>query len=104
MFTATHAGRYQRQALMKEIESKQNDADLICYVSGDRREIERDDTIGFVDLLHNVPIANNIDLLLHTVGGDVDAAHKLIELVHARLGKKGRLRVIVPASSRTLAH
>jgi hypothetical protein len=96
MFTATNAGRYQRQALMKEIESKQMDADLICYVSGDRREIERDDTLGFVDLLHNVPAAKNIDLLLHTGGGDVDTAQKLIEMVHARLGKTGRLRVIVP--------
>ena len=96
MFTATHAGRYQRQALLKEIEAKQSDAELICYVSGDLREIERDDALGFVDLLHNVPVAKNIDLLLHTVGGDVDAAQKLIEMVHARLGQTGRLRVIVP--------
>lgn len=96
MFTATHASRYQRQALMKEIKSKQSDADLICYVSGDRREIERDDTLGFVDLLHNVPSGKNVDLLLHTIGGDVDAAQKLIEMVHARLSWTGRLRVIVP--------
>jgi len=100
MFAAMHASRYQRQTLIREIEA-QTDATLICYVSGQHCEIEQADTIGFVELLHNVKPGASIDLLLHTSGGDVDAAEKLINLVRARLGKAGRLRVIVPDAAKS---
>ena len=97
MFTASNAARYNRQTLIKSIEKQSGEsADLICYVSSNGRQIDRDDTLGFVDLLHNIPSGRNIDLLLHTNGGDIDAAQKLIELVLARLRPSGKLRVIVP--------
>jgi hypothetical protein len=51
--------------------------------------------VFFVDLLHNVKPDNDLDLLLHTGGGDVDAAEKLISIVRTRVGT-GCLRVIVP--------
>lgn len=94
-FTATHAARYQRQALIKEIDEEQGTT-LICYVSSDGCEIERDDVFGFVDLLHNIPSGAPIDLMLHTLGGNVDAAEKIMIQVRRRLGETGRLRVIVP--------
>lgn len=100
MFAAMHASRYQRQTLIREIEA-QTGAVLICYVSGQHCEIEQADTIGFVELLHNVERGGSIDLLLHTSGGDVDAAEKLINLVRARLGKAGRLRVIIPDAAKS---
>ncbi len=94
MFEATHAVRYARQAAIKAIE-KRCGCTLICYVAGKAAPIESDDTMGFVDLLHNVDRGQNLDLLLHTGGGDMDAAEKLISMVRAAVGGK-RLRIIVP--------
>lgn len=94
LFQAIHAERYQRQAIIKNIQ-KQTGRRLICYVSGIKCMIDRDDTVPFVDLLHNVPPGEDLDLLLHTAGGDVDAAEKLISMVRNKVGT-GVLRVVVP--------
>lgn len=94
MYQATNAARYQRQALIKEI-NKASGHPLICFVCEPKAAINRDDTLGFVDLLHNLKLDDDLDLLLHTPGGDVDAAEKLINLVHTKVGA-GSLRVIVP--------
>lgn len=94
MYEAMHAPRYHRQSLIKSIEGE-GDGVLICYVCGRSAMIDRDDVAGFVEMLHNIPPDSNIDLLLHTRGGDVDAAEKLITLVQTLVGA-GRLRVIIP--------
>lgn len=94
MFQAIHAQRYQRQALIKAIGAKTG-RPLICYVSGIATRIDRDDTVFLVDLLHNIQSGSDLDLMLHTPGGDIDAAEKLISIVRTRVGI-GRLRVIVP--------
>jgi ClpP class serine protease len=57
--------------------------------------IDRDDTVPFVDLLHNVLPNQDVDLLLHTSGGDIDAAEKLISMLRNKVGT-AKLRVIVP--------
>jgi hypothetical protein len=94
MFTAMNAARYQRQTLIREIEASQ--PKLLCYVAGTKAPVDRFDTLGFVDMLHNVTPGEPIDLMLHTPGGDVDAAEKLITLVRNATGEEGQLRVIVP--------
>jgi hypothetical protein len=94
MFTAMNAARYQRQTLIRDIEATQ--PKLLCYVAGNRAPVDRSDTLGFVDMLHNITPGEPIDLLLHTPGGDVDAAEKLITLVRSAAGEEGQLRVIVP--------
>lgn len=94
LFRATHAARYQRQTLIKEINTKTG-RNLVCYVSGLGTMIDRNDTIGLVDLLHNVPAGQDLDLLLHTGGGDIDAAEKLVSMMRQRVGI-AKLRVIVP--------
>jgi len=48
-----------------------------------------------VELLHNVKPDSNLDFLLHTGGGDIDAAEKLMYIVRKTVGI-ARLRVIVP--------
>ena len=93
-FKANHAARYQRQSLIKEIQERTNRT-VICYVSGSECWIDRDDTVPFVDLLHNVPRNVPVDLLLHTMGGSTDVAEKLMELVRGHVGTAD-LRVIVP--------
>ncbi len=94
MYEAIHAPRYHRQALIRDIEEASKRL-LICYVSGKGAVIDRDDTAGFMELLHNIAPETNIDLLLHTRGGDVDAAEKLLTLVQATVGAE-ELRVIIP--------
>jgi len=94
MYEAIHAPRYHRQELIKAIEGESGSR-LICYVSGKAAMIDRDDTAGFMELLHNIQPEENVDLLLHTGGGDVDAAEKLTALVQATVGN-GQLRVIIP--------
>ncbi len=94
MYEAVHAPRYHRQALIKAIEEEWGRR-LICYVSGRHAMIDRDDTAGFMEVLHNIQPEENVDLLLHTGGGDVDAAEKLMSLVQATVAG-GQLRVIIP--------
>lgn len=94
MFTAMNAARYQRQTLIRDIET--GNPKLLCYVAGIKAPVDRADTLGFVDLLHNVIPGDPIDLMLHTPGGDVDAAEKLVTLVRSVAGEQGQLRVIVP--------
>jgi ClpP class serine protease len=93
-YQAFNAVRYQRQAVIKLIEVTYN-RQLICYVAGINTSIDRDDPVKFVDLLHNVRSDEAVDLLLHTPGGDIDSAEKIMKLVRSRVGD-GRLRVIVP--------
>jgi len=94
MYAAMNAGRYQRQELIKHINTSEG-TKLICYVSSLESEIDRNDVIGFVEMLHNIPENSPIDLLLNTGGGDVDACEKLVRLVLAKAGTQP-FRVIVP--------
>ncbi len=95
MYLAQYAERYLRQARIKEMQEKAASR-LLCYVSGNGAQIVRDDVIGFVELLHNVPRGSNIDLLLHTGGGDINVAEKIVVMLRAAVGTEGRFRVIVP--------
>jgi ATP-dependent protease ClpP protease subunit len=94
LYQAHNALRYQRQATIKLIQENTG-RQLICYVAGNQAPVDRDDTIGFVDLLHNIRASQDLDLLLHTGGGDIDAAEKLITMVRTKVAN-ALLRVVVP--------
>lgn len=94
LFEANHSDRYQRQTLIRKIQES-TERLLLCYVSGTECGIDADDTMPFVDLLHNVPCNCDLDLLLHTNGGSVDAAEKLMGMMRRQVGT-GSLRIIVP--------
>ena len=96
LFAASNASRYQRQDMIKAIEKATPGRRVLCFVSGKHAEIDRDDTAGFVDLLYNVQQGESVDLLLHTGGGDIDAAEKLIKVVQAKIGPDANIRVVVP--------
>jgi len=85
----------ERLNLIRALE-KETGTRLLCYVSGHCAEISRDDTLGFVDMLSTVPQGAAVDLLLHTLGGDIDVTEKLVMLLRAKVGDHGGLRVIVP--------
>ncbi|HEX7802603.1 MAG TPA: hypothetical protein VF471_07605 [Pseudoxanthomonas sp.] len=94
MFAAVHAIRYQRQQLIREIQDETKTA-VLCYVGGAATSVGRDDAVFFGDLLHNVARGKPIDLLLHTGGGDIDAAEKLMSMLSDAAGT-APLRVIIP--------
>jgi len=94
LYQAIHAARYQRQQLIKEIQTDTG-SKLICYVAGVRAPVDREDVISFVDLLHTVSTGEPIDLLLQTGGGNIDAAEKLVTMMRKKTGS-ARLRIIVP--------
>ena len=94
LFQAVQAARYQRQAIIKQIQTRTHSR-LICYVYGGECMIDDDDTMPFADLLHNVPHGKNLDLLLHTKGGNIDAAEKLIRMARSKVGE-AEFRIIVP--------
>jgi hypothetical protein len=95
LFRATNLPRYRRQELIKAIQDS-NQRRLVCYVADSSAALTRDDVVPFMDLLHNVPIGSNVDLLLHTSGGDIDAAEKIVGILRRRVSGGGEFRVIVP--------
>lgn len=105
-FVAMNAARYQRQQIIKAIQTETGRI-LLCYVMGNLAEIHRDDTGGFVDLLHNIHLGYKVDLLIHTAGGDLDTAEKLIKMVQAKVGMlskvepAGDIRVIIPEMAKS---
>ena len=94
LFQASHAARYHRQDILKQIQ-EQTGRTLICYVSDIRCGIDQDDTVPFGDLLHNVPRGSSVELMLHTPGGSGDVAEKLIRMVRGKVGDE-EISVIVP--------
>lgn len=93
-FQASNTIRYQRQAIIKHIEYEFG-RQLISYVGGIDTSIDRDDPVKIVDLLHNVRSDEDLDFILQTPGGDINAAHKIMNQIRSCVGS-GRLRVIVP--------
>ena len=94
LYEANHLSRYHRKTLIQQIQGR-TERRLLCYVSGDLSAIDADDAPAFVDLLHNVPRNESLDLLLHTAGGSIDAAEKLMRMVRRHVGS-AELRIIVP--------
>ena len=94
LFEANSAARYQRQTIIKQIQTHTGRR-LICYVSGSECMISENDTMPFVDLLHHVQPGERVELLLHTTGGSIDAAEKLIRMVRSTAGET-EFRIIVP--------
>ena len=64
---------------MKEIDAREGTS-LICYVGGRHTEIDRNDVVGFVDMLHNLQEAHQSIFFCTHPAGDVDACEKLIAL------------------------
>ncbi len=95
LYEAMNAPRYARQAQIRELQDQETR--LLCYVAaGAKASLSRDDVLPMVDLFNRIPAGSNIDLLLHTPGGDVDAAEKIAYMLRQRVGDSGKLRIIVP--------
>ena len=94
LFQANNAERYLRQTIIKTIQARTG-RQLICYISGRDCIISENDTRPFVDLLHNVEPRSNVDLLIHTHGGSIDSAEKLVRMIRSKVGESD-FRIVVP--------
>jgi hypothetical protein len=100
LFHALERDRYRRQEQIGALEQRTGRR-LICYVAGPAASITARDILPFVDLLEDVERGSDLDLLLHTSGGDVDQAERLAGLCRKRVGPAGSFRVIVPDSAKS---
>lgn len=99
--------RWRRRRLIGRIE-RETGRPLLCYVSHGR-PISRDDVLGLQALLNAVPPGAPLDLLLHSPGGDVNAAEKLVDMLRAKVDAATAaadgdgLRIVVPDWAKSAA-
>jgi hypothetical protein len=96
-FHALGRDRYRRQEQIRAVEAHTSRR-LICFVSNPYAEITRDIITVFADLLDDVDKGADLDLLLNTPGGDIDAAEKLVIMCRSRCKS---FRIIVPESAKS---
>jgi hypothetical protein len=74
---------------------------LICMLFGREAPLDRGHFPAVVDLVHGIPLNAHFDVLLHSLGGDLDAAAKIAFLLRRTAGDRGSIRVIVPDSAKS---
>ena len=94
MFEAINAARYERQRLFRKIHELTG-VSLVSYVGGPTSGIDRSDGAYFHDLVYLHTPETPLDVMIHTPGGDIDAAEKIMSILRLRVGG-GRLRAVVP--------
>lgn len=94
LFEAIHQPRYYRQGLFREVESLTGRRFIAYFanVAHVAASINAADVTPFQDLILDCQAGSDIDLLLQTPGGDIDAAEKLVYMLRERANS---LRVIV---------
>ncbi|USG65141.1 hypothetical protein NDK47_23960 [Brevibacillus ruminantium] len=100
LYFAANRNRYYRQEWIKDIE-KLTGRRIIVYVSNfhhSNSSISRDDVLPFSELIHDLEDDSEVDFLLHTPGGDPNAAE---QLVNTLLPKIKHLRVVVPLTAKS---
>lgn len=90
----------QRKPLLEKIEAHTK-RPLLVYVTSHRPGasgvIAGDTTRIFIDQILALPKnTNQLDLLIHSLGGDGLAAWRIISAIRERLGEKGHLRALIP--------
>lgn len=100
LFYAQEKGRYFRHDFIRKIEAETGRS-LIVYFADVRQPggtVDRDDIAPFGDLLEKAE--PDLDLLIHSAGGDIDAAEKIVYMCRSRAKS---FRVIVPEYAKSAA-
>ena len=103
-FRAQNNDRYYRQELINTIQKITN-RKLIVYEANiwnpaKESSISLDDIQPFVDLLYKIEKDSDIDLLLNSAGGDIDAAEKIVYMCREH---SKSFRVIIPEYAKSAA-
>jgi hypothetical protein len=102
LYRALQSDRYARQETINCIEQV-TDRQLLVYEANlwsNRSGLGEDDIQPFGDLLVRLFPKQNFDLLLHSPGGDIDAAEKIVYMCR-EIG--GEFRVIIPEYAKSAA-
>lgn len=102
LFYVNNRNRYQRQAWIKAIENVTGRR-LIAYVANINHPesgINRNDILPFIEVISDLPDNGEVDLLIHSPGGDPNATE---QIVNTLMPKVSHLRVIVPLSAKSAA-
>jgi len=96
-FYITQKARYERQTIIREIQNETKRKLIVYYSLG---SIGEQDVAPFTDLLHRLNSDNtdDLDLFLHTNGGSIDIAEKIVYMCRYR---SKSLRVIVPERAKS---
>lgn len=102
LYKALRSDRYSRQELISSIEKFTKRTLLIYEVNLWRQgsSLGEEDIQPFGDLLNRVAENENIDLLIHSPGGDIDATEKIIYMCREIANE---FRVIVPEYAKSAA-
>ncbi len=94
--------RRNRHRLLKKLETGDpQPRRVIVYFSRLDRELTHNDVLPFASMLKSVGVADNLDLIIHSPGGDGLAAEKLLDL--CRKYCNGKFRVAVPLYAKSAA-
>ena len=79
--------------------------ELVCYVASSDAMMSDEDVLFFQELLYQLEQGTSIDLLLHSWGGDVNTAEKLVHMIwESKSGEeRNEFRVIVPDKAKSAA-
>lgn len=99
LYHALHQARYSRQERIRTIEGRTGRR-LVCFVAGPDTSISSWDIPPFADLLDDVDGTADLDLMLHTPGGDVDQAERIVLMCRKAVGERV-FRVVVPDSAKS---
>jgi hypothetical protein len=102
LFYAANRARYERQNFIKQIE-EYTKRKLIVYIANlnhPQSVISRNDIPPFADIYADITTGSSIDFLLHSPGGDPNAAEQIVNIL---LSKSNDIRVIIPLSAKSAA-
>lgn len=102
LYRALQSDRYTRQETISSIE-KLTGRQLIVYEANlwsNRSSLGEEDIQPFGDLFARLSPKQNVDLLLQSPGGDIDAAEKIVYMCREIAGE---FRVIVPEYAKSAA-
>ena len=94
-------GRDKRKAIVEQIEGRTG-RQLLCYIANEA-PINAEDVLFFQELLYPLEPNARVDLLLHSNGGDVATAEKLVHMIWDVTWPSGEFRVIVPDRAKSAA-
>ncbi len=104
LYYALHAERYQRRELIKSVQAF-TERKLMVYFTNvlhSNAAINQQDVAPFQEMIYDCinQGARNVDLLIQSSGGDIDAAEKIVSLIR---GQVESLRVIISERAKSAA-
>jgi len=104
-------GGIKRQELIKRIQEysrkkEGKERKLILYIANvehPKSAMNSGDIIPLADMLSRIGETQNLDLMLHSFGGDGNIAEKIIQMFREHCSEKGEFRVIIPNMAKSAA-